>query len=228
MNNYQKAKLDSYKLIVKESLAKPATIALIPKFQRGIERLGEINVEIEQLAVIQEKDLKGIALDKGKTIDQVIDLSVDISGALHSYAQERNDLILMDKVNFPASSWEKMDNSDLLTNTGIVVDEMRKVPVEAMAEEGISPEEMQQLEDLYNEYNDVKLAPREAVIDRSGATARLTELFSEAFTIVKGSLDKLATQFKRKDPDYYFAYKAARSINYRRAKKATGDGSDEV
>jgi len=33
-------------------------------FQWGIQRLGEISVEIEQHAVIREKDLKGFALDK--------------------------------------------------------------------------------------------------------------------------------------------------------------------
>jgi hypothetical protein len=67
---------------------------------------------------------------------------------------------------------------------------------------------------------------REAVIDRSGVTERLRKLFDEGNSLVRDTLDRLAVQFKRKDPEFYMKYKAARLVNYRRATKHEGPGEE--
>jgi hypothetical protein len=199
-------------MVCNKAAANPESLEIIPKFKKDVNRLGEIVDEVDVIAIQQETDLKGIAVEKDKTIDDMIDLDVDISGAIHSYAKGINDMVLLDKVNFPASSWEKMSDAKLLNNTGIIVSLMKNIPAEAYTEVGIIPEDLQQLEELYDKFKEVQPAPREAIIDRKGYTARLGELFDEAHDIVKNSLDKLASQYKRKDPEFYQIYKSARQI----------------
>ena len=84
------------------------SVQKISKFEKGVTRLKEVVDEIDEIAAQQETDLKGIAAEKDQTIDDMIALAVDISGAIHSYAKEVNDRVLLDKANYPSSAWEKM------------------------------------------------------------------------------------------------------------------------
>ncbi len=53
------------------------------------------------------------------------------------------------------------------------------------------------------------------MIDRSGITNKLRDLFIEAQSIKSNILDKLAPQYKLKNPKFYRRYKAARTVSYR-------------
>jgi hypothetical protein len=95
----------------------------------------------------------------------------------------------------------------------------QRVPPADMAQEGITEAELTAFVELHSPFMDIKSASREALMARSGATERLARLFTEAGTLVKGTLDRLAVQYKKKDPEFYLKYKAARNIVYRRAQK---------
>jgi len=55
MNKYQTAKIDSLKLIVKESGTNPESVAKVPKFGSIVNRLDEICNQIEPHRIEQEK-----------------------------------------------------------------------------------------------------------------------------------------------------------------------------
>ena len=57
------------------------------------------------------------------------------------------------------------------------------------------------------------------VIDAAGHTNRIAELFDQAADLKKNTLDRLATQFARKDSDFYNKYKAAASVIHRHGPK---------
>ena len=61
MNKYQTAKIDSLKLIVKESGNNPESIAKVPKFGIIVNRIDEICNEIEPHRIEQEKNLSMLA-----------------------------------------------------------------------------------------------------------------------------------------------------------------------
>jgi hypothetical protein len=210
----------------REAATNANSVELIPKFGQGIARLKEIIYRIDELAMEQITDLKGITVEKKITGKELMEQAMEIAGAMHSYAQEKNDLVLLEIVNFPVSSWGRMNNHKLLVSAGIILTEVKKISDGILAEQGISAENIQQFEDLYDRYSKLKSAWREAVIDRSGYTAKIGELFREAHTLVTGSLDKLAMQYKRKDPDFYRQYKSSRHIIYRRSRKK--NKGDEV
>ncbi len=80
MNSYQKAKFNSYQLIVIEKKLNPQIAAIIPYFAQGVDQLAALLPEIESLSVTQSQDLTGITEDKNDLADQVIDHLIEVSG----------------------------------------------------------------------------------------------------------------------------------------------------
>lgn len=219
MNKTQTAQLASNKLIVKETTTDPEGLAMVPKFAKGITRLSEINTEIDSFGIDQEKDLTGITIDKEKTMLSLMDYTIEVAGAEHSYAHETGNHTLMSRVDYESSAIKHLTQPELLTVSGIILEEALKIPAEKLSDEGVSAEDLTTLKELIAIFNDVKSSPKEALIDRSGVTEKLRDLFAEARGIIKNSLDKLAPQYKRKAPEFYRRYKAARKVSYRNAAK---------
>jgi len=221
MNNYQAAKQASYKLIVKEARNKPDVVNLIPSFATGINRLEEITTGVDDINIQQEKDITGITDEKEFLKEELSDLVLDISGAIHSYATSHNDKILAAKVNYKETTISRMTQSDLTTTSGIILEEAGKIDSQYLTNEGISDAEMTEFRDTYSKFKEISSNPREAIIDRSGYTQQLADLFGEASELKKNTLDRLARQFIRKDPDFYQKYKAASVVIYKRNTKST-------
>jgi len=219
MNKYQTAKIDSLKLIVKESGNNPESIAKVPKFGIIVNRINEICNEIEPHRIEQEKNLTGITVDKDIIVGNLKDSTVEISGAIYSLANDRNDNALMARVNYKPTRIEKMSQAKLVAVASIVLEEALKISPADLANEGINAEELSAYRELIARFSVVKTSKKEAVIDRSGTTEKLNILFKEANSLVKDKLDRLAVQFKRKDAAFYLKYKAARTVHYRSAAK---------
>jgi len=219
MNKYQNAKLDSLKLIVKESKNNPESIAKVPKFGLVINRIDQICTEADTYQIDQEKDLTGITTNKIIALENLTDSTVEIAGAIFSYACDRNESALMARVNYKSTQIEGMPQSKLIATAGIVLEEALNIAAADLANEGIQPEELSAYGELISFFKEIKSSKHEAVIDRSGTTEKLNKLFKESSSLVQDKLDRLAVQFKRKDPEFYLKYKAARVIHNRAATK---------
>lgn len=226
MNKYQTAKFDSFKLIVKESGTNPESVAKVPKFGSIVNRLDEICNQIEPHRIEQEKNLTGITTEKDVIFENLTDFTIEISGAVYSFAHEMNDNVLMAKVNYKPTRIESMSQAKLAAFAGITLDEALKIPSDELANQGISAEDLVTGQELLARFNAVKSSKQVAVIDRSGTTEKLNILFKEATGLVKDKLDRLAVQFKRKDPEFYLKYKAARVVHYRSAAKKETDAAE--
>jgi hypothetical protein len=220
MNKTQEVLHASHQLIVKEATNDPASLELVPSFRDGINRLGEINTEVNSLAVKQEKDLGGITVDKNVIHDNLIDWMIEVSGAEHSYAHRIGNNTLMSRVDYKEAALKYMAQPELLSVAGVILEEAQFIPAEALLKEGIGQEDLTTLQNLIAEFDDKKSSPKEAVIDRSGATERIGVLIAEAKGIVDNSLDKLAPQYKRKAPEFYRRYMTVRGKN-KQDKKST-------
>jgi len=220
MNKRQTAKLDSLKLIVKESEENPESVAKVPKFGIVINRLGQICTVVDTYRIDQEKDLTGITTDKTIALENLSDSTADIAGATYSYAHDKNDHALMARVNYKPAAIEKMTQTEMIVAAEIVFEEASEIAPDDLANEGVSQEELTAHRELISFFKEIKSSKKEAVIDRSGTTEKLNNLFKEANSLLRNKLDRLAVQFKRKDPEFYLKYKAARKVHYRsRAKK---------
>ena len=223
MNYYQTAKLTSYKLIAKEAMNYPTEVSLIPNFATGINRLATICTRIDVISTQQAKNITGVTNDKNTVMEEVINYLVDVSGAVHSYAISTGNQTLQAKVDYKESSISRMSQSDLTLTAAIVIEEAEKITPTVLANEGITTTELADFKAVYKVFKEVCSDPRGAIIDRSGYTQQLTNLFSEASDLKKNTLDRLASQFRRKAPEFYQKYKAASTTIYKQNSKTPTD-----
>lgn len=220
MNDYQNAKQTSITLIVKEAKNHPEATALIPRFATGINRLEAIRTQIATIGIQQAKDITGIKSDKDTVVNQLSDYLVDVSGAIHSLAIGKGDKTLQARVNYKESAIARMSQPDLIKAIAIVIEEADKITPEELANEGITAAEITEFKAAYAQLISVSTDTREAIIDRSGYTQQLADLFAEAADLKKNTLDRLASQYQRKAPEFYQKYKAAATVIYKRSVKA--------
>jgi CRISPR/Cas system-associated endonuclease Cas3-HD len=173
-------------------------VATIPYFEQGVDRLAALLPEIELLSVTQDKDLTGITQDKNELADQVIDYLIEVSGAVHSYAEQNGNKALQSLVNYKSAKVVRLDQHDLITAGDIVLNEAQKIP--ELSNAGISPQELNEFNEALTRLKSSTSNRREAGIEQSGSTKRIAELFSRAEDIKKNTLDRLAPQFQRKAP----------------------------
>jgi len=215
MNETQTIQHASNKLIVKEATNDPASLEMVPNFNKWIIRLGEINAEVDSLGILQEKDLTGVKTDKDKTVFSLADYVIELMGAVYSYAYQTGNATLMSRVDYKSSVIKHLATPELLTVAGVIVLEAQNLPEEELMQAGIAAEDLATVQNLIAELKEVNTKPKEAIIDRAGITERLGVLFAESKGIVKNTLDKLAIQYKRKAPEFYRRYKAARGTRYK-------------
>lgn len=219
MNNFQTAKQTSFKLILLEAKNNQKTVSLIPSFETGIGRLETISNNIDLLSIQQAKNITGVAEDKNALLDDISAFIVDVAGAIHSFAIGKGDKTLQAKVNYKEPALTKMPQADILKAAAIVLEEADKLAPEDLANEGITAEEMTEFKATYAQASGATTNTREAIIDRSSITHQLANLFAEGSDLKKNVLDRLASQFQRKDPEFYKKYKAAATVIYKRSAK---------
>jgi hypothetical protein len=212
MTGSQMDTLTSHKLIVTEAKNKPATMAMIPIFANGITQLDNITIEISELSVQQSKNLKGITEDKLDLKEEVINYLIDVAGAIYSHALIIGDKTLQAKVNFKINKVNAMNQNELTDAAAVVLEEAGNIPAQTLADAGISADEMTKFTAAYSQYKGISSSKREAVIDRTSHTDRISDLFAEASVLKRNTLDRLATQFQRKDSEFYNKYKAAANV----------------
>ncbi|MEI8086285.1 MAG: hypothetical protein WCG93_08735 [Paludibacter sp.] len=220
MNDYQKASKNSFDLIVKVGDEYPEAIALVPRFATTFATFKNVVNQIAGLSALQATDIRGVAEDKNALMDEVIHQLVDVSGAIHSYAIFKNDKTLAAKVNYKEYTMNKMSLSDLLDACAIVLEEASKIAPEELANEGITADELTQLTTDYTQLKAGKSNTRGAIIDRTSYTQQIADLFTQAADQKKNTLDRLATQFQRKAPEFHQKYKAASMVIIKRSVKA--------
>ena len=227
MNDYQSARLDSFKAVTGVCDNDQESMNKVPGFAKGIVKLKAIITDIEDTREIQETDNTGITDDKNLTLEKLEDDVLDVGGAVFAWAEDKGDHETMAKVNYKSSVVDDMDQNQLLAAAGIVYAEALKVPAADLDENGISAEELQAFGVLVKFFSDTKEKKRGAVIDTSDATQKLASLFKQATRLFRNKLDKLATQFKSKAPEFYLKYRAARNVIYPRGGSKGSNGGDD-
>ena len=121
MNYFQKERLTSYDKLLTECDNTTETVASIPLFAKNIARLRVITNTVKQLALEQGQVTTGITTQKNNLLDEVIGLSLDVAGAVHAYAEEKNDTALLEKMDYSSSDFSHIDQSIILTTLEIIL-----------------------------------------------------------------------------------------------------------
>lgn len=228
MTNYQNALLASYEKMLIECEKAPQAVAKITLFGKKMTRVDDIVAEIKSLTPQQEEITTGITTEKNILLEDVTELTLDIAGAVHAYAVEKNDIQLQEKMDYKPSAVSHEDQSGIITIADIVLAQAAKIAASDLEECGIEAGEVQECTEKLAKLKASVNSKKIASIDQSSTTKRIGELFAELSVIRHQSLDKLVRQFERKDPEFYFKIKAASAIHYNPAKKASAPNTVEA
>ncbi len=219
MTNNQNAVLSAFDKMLIECDKAPEAVAKIPLFSKRIIRVREIVAEIKTLTPQQEEITTGITTEKNALLEDITEQVLDIAGAVHAHAEDKNDMELQEKVNYSRTMVHREDQSGIIIIADIVLAQAKKIAAADLEECGIEATEVQECSDKLAQLKATLNDKRITTIDQSSITKKMRELFAELGDIKRQSLDKLIRQFERKDPAFYFKFKAASAINYNTSRK---------
>jgi hypothetical protein len=130
---------------------------------------------------------------------------------LASLGADTDNLDLEAQAHLTLPGLDKLAAEDLEA-TGKRISELATANLTALADYNIVQQDVTDLDDFTVAFHGVKTAPRNAIIDRKKQTDTLPGLISSLRSILRRRLDRQMTSFKRKQPEFYAGYLAARVI----------------
>ena len=184
------------------------------EFVAYVKTFGDFETIISQIMetrLIQEGKTTGVAENKQKEEDEMINKTVSIASAVFAYASVIGDNELKEKINYSPSKLRKSRDTILRDRCQLVHEETSKV-IDDLGDYGILAADLEELQQEIDDYAAIIAKPRTAIGTRATATAQLIELFKQGDDLLNSRLDKLTEQYKSNNPEFYISYKNARSI----------------
>jgi hypothetical protein len=176
-------------------------------------------IDFADTAAAQEKVITGHAADKEREETELEDLSHEIGQALADYyydtEQEQNAHV----VEFPASSWRRLRDEQLLNRSRILATKLSQALVAdaaTLVNYGLDAADNTALNAAIEDYANAIATPSQAIATRKALTASLRGKYNVISDLL-GSMDKLVLRFRNTAPGRSFAaqWQAARVIRDR-------------
>jgi len=103
---------------------------------------------VEKIRTLQEQDFSGVTTHKTFTMDNLSNYTVDIAGAVYSYAEKKNDVVLKGKVNYKRGALANMTPGEIISAANTVQAEAKKVPAADLVKEGISADDLKAYDEM--------------------------------------------------------------------------------
>jgi len=194
----------------------------LPAFVTAFGDYETIIQDIQSNRVVQEMDTRGVTLDKAGAEAVLIEKTLVVSTGTYAYAVATNNNTLKEKVNYSPSDLRRSRDTILRDICQLIHDEANAV-IGDLADYGILPADLTDLQNKIDAYNNAIAAPREAITDRSRATEELKEFFKLMDVVLNDRIDKIMEQFKKDNPKFHRQYFNARII----IDLGRGGGDDE-
>lgn len=211
MTDQQNAKLSMYNVVVSvmdDNTAKVATVPALVTVAANFKTTAEaISNTAEQQATITT----GVTPDKNATRESLRNTTVNIAGILYAYAVSVNNIILQGKSKITYSALRDLKDDELGERAQSIHDEANAV-IASLPPFGITAAVLASYQTLIDTYEAKSPAPRAAQSQQVALTTQLKDLFKQADSTLKNSMDKLMLNFKTTDPQFFNTYTAAREI----------------
>ncbi len=212
MNKNQTNRKEMHDAVIAFLDGKPEKWSSIPKIVVFKTELSTVNLAIEQS---QESQLAAqVYVGENKQQMKVtIALKADIlNDAAEAFAVVTEDAKLESKMAASFSDLKNLRNGDFIPKIKDVIAEVETHKEALTAEYGVTEAQIEDLKADLNRFLDMNGEPRAYQIASTQATKSLADLFGEAHEILTTKLDKVMKIFKRRDPEFYNGYLAARVI----------------
>lgn len=211
MTGIQENKFSMYFAVQKVCTDNNSVWSGLPAFVNAFGEFEGVIQSIQSNRLVQEQDTKGVTQDKGSAGGVLIEQALKVSTAVHAYATDVNNNTLREKINYTLSDLKKARDTILIDKCQLIHDEANNV-VANLGDYGITVAELADLQGKIDDYEAIVAGPRNAITDRSTATAELENLFKSGDDVLDNKLDKLMTQFKQTDPGFFTQYFNSRKI----------------
>ncbi len=212
MNKNQNNRKEMHDAVIAFLDGQPEKWSSIPKIVVFKTELSTVNLAIEQS---QESQLAAQVFvgESKQQLKKTIALKADVlNDAAEAFAVVTGNAELESKMAASYSDLNEMRNNDFIPKIKEVIAEVETHKEVLVAEYGITEEQIEDLKADLDRFLEVNGEPRAYKIASTQATKNLAELFSEAHDILTTKLDKVMKIFKRRDPNFYNGYLAARVV----------------
>ena len=212
MTSYQKDRKEMHDDVLLYLDSNADKYSSIPAIGRAKNKLTEINLKIEENQEEQDKS----KVYMGKTKKQVKKIASEkgdiLNDLLEDYAEENGNQELAQRMAASASDLFNADNQTFAMRIKEIVDEATKNIDVLKSEYGATDEQVEDLKMDLDHFESINNLPRSYQITSRVATSNLDELFKEANQVLEGQLDRRMKIFKKRDPNFYKGYLAAREV----------------
>jgi hypothetical protein len=182
----------------------PAFVAAFNNFK---VILTEINDTTQQKSVV----LRGIAIDKNESRQNVGSKVIEIAGLIYAFASANGNNTLKQEVNITETKLMQTNEERFISRSQNVyakgIENIALLP-----DYGITNQKLADLKAAIDDYIAKSPNTRNATGNRKTLNSNLTALFKKADTVLKERLDKLIIVFRSEHPDFVKTYEANRII----------------
>ena len=171
---------------------------------------------------VQEVKNTGLTRDKAGLRENVVRMIILFSAGLKAYAAIVNDLDLRTKASYSVTKLNTVADS-VLYDIGILINGLAISRKDEMTKYFVGEAELTEMDRLLTEFKLAIPKRRLATSVSKVSTGNISDIFVAQDKLLKEQIDVLMLLFRSTQPDFYNAYKNARSIvDY------TGRGKDAV
>ncbi|WP_299584275.1 hypothetical protein [uncultured Sunxiuqinia sp.] len=190
-------------------VTKWSTIAKIGEFKNEFDLL---NDQIDQTQQAQQAAQVFVGKNK-KIVKSTIAQKADIlNDVLETFGMLSGDTELEKNMGESYSDLQNMRNLDFIPKINTIISEAEKHLTVLQADYGVTPEQIEDLKADMDQFLELNGQPRAYRIASVRATKDLEQLFSEINLVLTEKLDRVMKIFKRRDPNFYNGYRAARVV----------------
>lgn len=184
-----------------------------------VEKIGEIR-ELDKNR--SAKDVKIPSNEKQSAKETLVSRAVTVARIANVYAFDEGNTDLQMQTNVVKSQFYKSQHNVMLHLAKTIYEKVLeyKEPLQAY---GLTDELMAQLAQSITAFEALISSPRDLVVERSGETRSLSELFAEVKSLLYDRIDKLMAQYKVSEPQFYEAYFSARKVVNTSYRKQEGE-----
>lgn len=211
MKKHMKNKLAMYKSVKVVIASHADAWSELPAFVSAVERFNDRLGKLEQSAYLQDLSIVGVSAVKNAVKTMAVEKTHAMASAMLAYGVVSDNVELISRMKITRSTLLKSSRDRVLVFIDRVLESAAKY-LESLSIYGVEQSDVNELRSLRDELNIQLSAPRNAIIDRKGETAKINFLEKELDVIVNLQLDKLVVVLKEGHPDFFVDYKNARMI----------------
>ena len=166
---------------------------------------------IEQNRDAQMATSKGVTADKNMKRDVLSEKALFIINRIQSYANVTGNNDLYASVHFPASTFVKCRDTDMV-GIGNTIISKANANIAALTSYGVTAALVTDLQTALTTYSGYIAKPRTLKAQSKNATENLVVLFKESNETLTSRLDLDIEMFKTSKPDFYSQYWTARAV----------------